>query len=232
MQDKIYIIGDVHGCIKTLKVLVSQLPKDAKIVLVGDLVDRGVNSKNVIEFVRTNNYKCVIGNHEEMFIENTKIGQTNIKKLLLSLWYRSSGGYETFKSYNSDISNIQLQDDLKWLSNLPYYLEYPNIKDENGRYLVVSHSAVGKYWKYKDYEYVSYDFKIFLKHITWNRDGTIDDNPNIFNIFGHTPVSDIDITNSYANIDTGCVYSDGDLLGNLTAIEFPSKKIFIQKNID
>ena len=167
-----------------------------------------------------------------MFIENIKLGQTDTKKLLSSLWYRSSGGYETFKSYNSDITNVRLQNDFKWLSSLPYYLEYPNIKDENGRYLVVSHSSVGKYWRFKDFKYDSYDFKIFLKHITWGRDNTIYDNLNIFNIFGHTPVSKVNITNSYANIDTGCVYSDGDLLGNLTAIEFPSKKIFTQENID
>ena len=66
MQDKIYIIGDVHGCIKTLKALISQLPQNAQIVFTGDLIDRGRYSKDVIEFVRINNYKCIIDNHEEM----------------------------------------------------------------------------------------------------------------------------------------------------------------------
>jgi serine/threonine protein phosphatase 1 len=231
MQDKIYIIGDVHGCIKTLKALVSQLPKDAKIVLVGDLVDRGTNSKEVIEFVRRNNYDCVIGNHELLMIKNTKILQED-KRYNINSWFNNAGGYETLKSYNKDIFNIFLIENINWLNTLPYYLEYPNIKDENNRHLVVSHSSVGKYWKYKDYEYDSYDFKSFLKHISWNRDSSIDDNTDIFNIFGHTPVSNVVVAEYYANIDTGCAYTDGDLLGNLTAIEFPSKKIFIQKNID
>ncbi len=36
-----YIIGDVHGEYDTLLALVDKLPKDAKLIFVGDLVDRG-----------------------------------------------------------------------------------------------------------------------------------------------------------------------------------------------
>ena len=61
-----YIIGDVHGNFQTLKALISKLPKNSEIIFVGDLVDRGLNSKEVIEFIRINNYKCVLGNHEKL----------------------------------------------------------------------------------------------------------------------------------------------------------------------
>lgn len=39
-----YIIGDVHGHFETLKALVDELPTEATLVFVGDLVDRGKQS--------------------------------------------------------------------------------------------------------------------------------------------------------------------------------------------
>ena len=68
-KDKIYIIGDVHGCYKTLLALIKKLPKDIRICFVGDLIDRGENSKNVVEFIKSNNYDCILGNHKQMFAE-------------------------------------------------------------------------------------------------------------------------------------------------------------------
>ncbi|MFY4844058.1 metallophosphoesterase, partial [Aliarcobacter butzleri] len=68
-MEQIYIIGDVHGCYKSLLALIEQLPnkKNSKIVFVGDLIDRGKNSCEVIELIINNNYDCVMGNHEELF---------------------------------------------------------------------------------------------------------------------------------------------------------------------
>jgi len=42
---KHYIIGDVHGEYQTFLALVEKLPKDAKLVFAGDLIDRGSQSK-------------------------------------------------------------------------------------------------------------------------------------------------------------------------------------------
>ena len=70
-EKQIYIIGDVHGCYKTLLALIEQFPnkQNSKIVFVGDLVDKGKNSCEVIEFIINNKYDCVMGNHEELFLE-------------------------------------------------------------------------------------------------------------------------------------------------------------------
>ena len=43
-MDKIFAIGDVQGCGQQLKQLIKKLPKDAKIICVGDLVNRGPDS--------------------------------------------------------------------------------------------------------------------------------------------------------------------------------------------
>ena len=61
-----YVIGDVHGEYDALIKLVSKLPKDAKLIFVGDLVDRGSRSAEVVKFVRDGGHLCVMGNHEYM----------------------------------------------------------------------------------------------------------------------------------------------------------------------
>ena len=52
-MENIYIISDVHGCYKTLLALIEQFPnkQNSKIVFVGDLVDRGNDSYNVVKFI-------------------------------------------------------------------------------------------------------------------------------------------------------------------------------------
>ena len=52
----IYLIGDVHGCYKTMIALIEKLPKDAEICFLGDLIDRGQNSASVIQYVIDNNH--------------------------------------------------------------------------------------------------------------------------------------------------------------------------------
>ena len=69
-----YIIGDVHGEFDSLRLLTDKLPKDSKLIFVGDLVDRGKKSKEVVEFVKSNNYLCVLGNHDYYLM-----GKTNQK---------------------------------------------------------------------------------------------------------------------------------------------------------
>lgn len=63
---KRYVIGDVHGCFFTLNNLLEKLPKDAEIIFVGDLCDKGNFSKEVIDLVIKNGYQCVKGNHEHL----------------------------------------------------------------------------------------------------------------------------------------------------------------------
>ena len=63
-MNSVIVIGDVHGCYKTLMALLKKLPKDIPIVMVGDLVDRGPRNREVINWVRSNNVPCVVGNHE------------------------------------------------------------------------------------------------------------------------------------------------------------------------
>ena len=225
-----FVIGDVHGCIKTLEALVAKLPNDADIAFVGDLIDRGHNSKEVIEFVKSNNYDCVLGNHELFVItlENELLDISNHKEnKLLNIWLHENYGNTTVKNYQDDqdtlISHIQ------WMKSLPLYIEYEQVKDENNRHLVVSHSHVFDKWKYRNHDMNSGNYMAFKKACLSSRHLNYD-NSEIYNIHGHTRVQKPEIGPHKSNIDTGCVYGLEE--GGLSAIEFPSKRIYTQKMLD
>lgn len=228
MSDNIYIIGDVHGCYKTLLALIDKLPsKDNKICFVGDLCDKGNNSKDVIEFVKSNNYHCVLGNHEKYMIETLPLILEDMNNLNYK-WIIKDGGDKTLKSYN-DLDLIKKH--LAWLKTLPLYLEYKNLKTSDNRHLVVSHSHILQAWKYKDYAKDSDEYKAFEKECLFSRYKSFD-NKEIFNVFGHTPMAKPIIDNYKANIDLGCFYKSEIESGKLCALEFPSMKIYLQDNID
>jgi len=243
MSSKI-IIGDIHGCFDTLIALVAKFPKDIEIIVCGDLVDRGPKSKEVIQWCIDNNIKSVMGNHEKLMINFfTRDGYRDYDG-----WFAYNGGYTTLKSYGldasrnaHDLSNYidKMKDDdldiliqhIEWMQKLPAYIEFPDITNSDGRKLVVSHSAVNKMWKHRND--VDLDKELFDEYITWNRDvvkGTLKQNKDIFNVFGHSPLSTKPIIKEhFALIDTGCPY---ERFGILTALQYPEMIIYQQDNID
>lgn len=71
-QNRTIAIGDIHGCNTMLIALldaISPAPNDTLIFL-GDLIDRGADSKGVIDTIRALESRCsvirILGNHEEM----------------------------------------------------------------------------------------------------------------------------------------------------------------------
>ncbi|MCT7575327.1 metallophosphoesterase [Aliarcobacter butzleri] len=233
-MEQIYIIGDVHGCYKSLLALIEQLPnkKNSKIVFVGDLIDRGKNSCEVIELIINNNYDCVMGNHEELFLEYApnKDEFGNDFNMENSLHYlEKCGGKATIESYKSKEIYLKHYDFIK---NLLLYLEYKDYKTADDRYLVVSHSAVVNVWDKRDSK-DKFDIENFENQLLYKRYKQFD-NKDIFNVYGHTPRSEAKLTSFDANIDLGCCYKDrnGAINPRLCALEFPSMKIYTQENIE
>lgn len=228
------VIGDVHGCLKTLKALIAKLPKGEQIVFTGDLIDRGPKSKQVVQFVIDNGYLCVTGNHEDMMLYDHENWGYN-------------GGAETLKSYGMKytvqfsspccISRDEDQNPQKlakfkehqtWMQNLPTYLLFDDVVNEGGDKLLVTHSSAAKVWKWSDKhrEQQRYHFR---NHIIWVRDTNPQKIPGIFNVIGHTPVQEpaINKERGIAFIDTGAVFKE-----KLTALQYPSMAIFQQEFID
>jgi len=73
--DDIYVVGDVHGCLRELRTLVDRIDPsdDDLLVFVGDLVRKGPDSKGVVDYVReADNMVTIRGNNEEKLLRGTK----------------------------------------------------------------------------------------------------------------------------------------------------------------
>ena len=70
MTKRTIFIGDVHGCIDELLELMERLaptPED-RVIFVGDIINKGPDTKGVVEYVYGKGYECVLGNNEQSYI--------------------------------------------------------------------------------------------------------------------------------------------------------------------
>ncbi len=103
-------IGDIHGCLNSLQTLIQfvEFDDDDLLITVGDYVDRGPNSRGVIDWLiqkhATGQLKPLRGNHDIMMLE----ARSDIEKLTRFLHV---GGEATLNSYRTaDASHGQLSD--------------------------------------------------------------------------------------------------------------------------
>ena len=227
MSEQIYIIGDVHGCFNTLLELIKQFPKKEKsqICFVGDVVDRGLFSCDVVELIIQNGYDMVMGNHERRLLNN-QLEFLNNKVPLDRSWFFGNGGEATYRSYFGQSMKFK-QRHVDFLGSRPVYLEFKEYKNQNGEHLVVSHSAVGNMWELRNDKYASEEFK---RHLLSGRGDEMQVS-GIFNVYGHTPVREVKFYKNSADIDTGCVFNEVGY-DKLSALEFPSMKIYTQRNVE
>ena len=93
-------ISDIHGCIRTFRYLLEEkirLQPEDHLFLLGDFIDRGPNSKGVIDYIlelQQSGYQltCLLGNHEEMLLRSFT------ESLMRDVW-ESNGGMETMMSF-------------------------------------------------------------------------------------------------------------------------------------
>jgi len=114
---RVYAVGDVHGRLDLLEVLIEALrednelrgPADTRIIFLGDLVDRGPASAQVIDFLLSGaidfaSVDYIAGNHEDAFLD-VLAGRNETAS---TSWFRF-GGVETLKSYGVSSSAIALR---------------------------------------------------------------------------------------------------------------------------
>lgn len=105
-----FAIGDVHGCLKELVDLSAQIDRkieedfsnrqDVFIVFLGDYVDRGSNSKPVIDFLiqlDPDHHITLPGNHEQMMLDFITADEDHLLRMA-GVWFRN-GGIATLASY-------------------------------------------------------------------------------------------------------------------------------------
>lgn len=124
-----FLVGDIHGCYNTLnKILKHWNPKEEQLIFVGDYINKGKHSKEVVRCVRKlqqdyPNTICIQGNHEY------QMAQYIFKGTLKS---------DMKENYRNTIEDYDLRDkyigDARWMRDLPLFYE-------NG-VLYVSHAGV------------------------------------------------------------------------------------------
>lgn len=121
-EDRIYAIGDIHGRLDLLGNLCRQLEVDVaerpkarrvRIVLLGDLIDRGPHSRQLLELCMQlkgeDRITIIKGNHEAALVD-----AWNGNHDALELWL-SHGGDATLASFGVDLSSIAPEDFYAWM---------------------------------------------------------------------------------------------------------------------
>lgn len=172
------VIADIAGQFDALMRLVKSVPEDEKIVLVGDLVDRGPASKEVVEWARKERrVTALMGNHEHMMLDYWYwYGRTIYPP---GCWIGNGGG-KTMYSYKDEWNDIGRPPDshLAWLASLDSYYFSDDKK------LFVSHAPLLKGHDPDRVANVS-DFMdpLFDYSLLWNRTEPME--RDFFQVFGH-----------------------------------------------
>jgi serine/threonine protein phosphatase 1 len=223
-----FAIGDTHGCHQTLKALLDKIgfTKNDELIMLGDYVDRGPDSKGVIDTLATMmlegyQVEMLCGNHELMFMsdyiyENEKvhIGLGNQQTL-------DSFGVKSMKQIPVEYINL--------LQTLPYYhlseqyiLVHAGLDFSSGNPL---HNDDALVWIRNWYDQIDRD---------WLGNRII--------VHGHTPQTKMATTEQLKNLkqlpvlDIDCgAYSKSKLragFGNLCAFDLTNQELYFQKNIE
>jgi serine/threonine protein phosphatase 1 len=216
MSGNLYAIGDIHGSLESLERLLEKinpdLPKD-RLVFVGDYIDRGPQSKAVVDYIiRLQNLAppgqivCLKGNHEAMFLDFLAGGPAEM--------FLFNGGMATLEDYWAD----------DWA-------------DREGLALPPDHEQFYRdlqlYYETPDYIFVHAGLKpgVALTEqqaddLLWIRGEFITSQEDFGRrvIFGHTPFKQPLLMPNKIGIDTGAVY------GNfLTAVKLPEEEFFFDR---
>lgn len=113
------IIGDVHGHYEGLMTLLEAIAPGTndQVYFLGDLIDRGPDSSQVVSFVQQSRYECLLGNHEQLMLDAFPGGRAFTPALQAWLY---SGGKSTISSY-ADAG--LLLEHVEWFKTLPTYLD-------------------------------------------------------------------------------------------------------------
>lgn len=115
-QRETFVIGDVHGALAELELLLEKIkydPSKIRLVLLGDLTDRGNDSKGVVDLVRKLNAECVMSNHDIRYVNyfRHEIRKETSAKNPIYLSEHKQGVYKSLS-----------KDDIVWLASLPFMI--------------------------------------------------------------------------------------------------------------
>jgi len=240
----VWVIGDVHGFSDTLELLVRSLNLDEgdAVVILGDLIDRGPASAQVVNYVRgTESIYSIRGNHEQMMIQGFDERSFFMDRSMDSrLWYHN-GGNTTETSYlefygDEERASREAASDVKWMETLA-----TEIVLEDWRLV---HAG---YDQNRDVENQDEGIHMYARKQFFTSKNPIDPSRTI--LFGHTPTlkhlhkddaragevwySDVKLNDGRpmaVGMDT-CLYHDLDLPRVLSAFNLRSGEVVYQNRV-
>jgi diadenosine tetraphosphatase ApaH/serine/threonine PP2A family protein phosphatase len=210
MNGRLIAIGDIHGCYLEFGEMLDrlQLGRDDRLVLLGDLVNRGPDSGKVLDLARAAKAVCLLGNHE-----------------LRLLKYRRTGDLKYAKEHDLETFERLRPEDWATLESMSLTFE----EAELNTVFVHGGFLPGEAWQRQPAEVVT-RIQVIDRNGRPTKRSAAPDAPawaDLWNgppyvIYGHTPRDEIYKLKWSVGIDTGCV-----LGGYLTACVLPEKR-FVQ----
>lgn len=230
----IWAVGDIHGYLSLLDLLLKKLVeehglnlKKDKLIFLGDYIDRGPDSpgvhKRVMELDKNPNVVCLLGNHDDFMLDANHTGVS-------SLWtHPCNGGSKTLRQYGllykvdhytyHSMPEQLPQSVIDWTRSLPLFHK------EHGFFF--SHACI---LRRSDEPYGRDDYLWSRPRIcaggkegdSCKNFGTEEDGTKIVGVCGHTKAKEPRFYDNYWFLDSGC----GALPdGKLTAIECRSQMV-------
>ena len=210
MKERIFAIGDIHGCLDRLQRLLDTIPfqgKSDRLAFIGDYIDRGPDSKGVVDLViklrnKYPNTICIKGNHEAMLLDYLEGREREL--------YIMNGGEDTLESYNiargQNALSIFPRDHLDFFRSLPFFFE-------TEEYIFV-HAGLRP--KVSLHDQKPYDM-IWIRENFYCSKAVFEKTV----VFGHTPFQKPLVLPDKIGIDTGAVYGN-----KLTCVELPAVEFY------
>ena len=206
------IVGDVHGCVDELQALLRQcgVVRGDRVVLAGDLVAKGPDSRGVVQLVREIGALAVLGNHDDFCID---------------VWRRRHQA-EARRPRRWLLDTLD-ESDWAFLESLPLFLRL-GAEGEGGPEVAVVHAGAVQGVPLEEQER---DNLLSLRSLVggsapsrrllmrWPWAAAWRGPEHI--VFGHDAVRGLQQYPLATGVDTGCVYGR-----ELTALELPSRRIY------
>ena len=204
-MNRTLFIGDVHGCIEELKELLIKASYDSqsdRLIYLGDILNKGPKSAEVLRFVRAQKVECILGNNEVGFLDLVK-----------------NGGYQGSSIYNViDDLGDDLDDYCQWIESFPTYIEEDDF--------IAVHAGIDPS---KTVSESSIRVRTTIR--TWDGKGANLNNhsdPNwyeLYNgkktiIYGHYAADGLQVRDKTIGLDSGCVFG-----GELSCLVWPTREV-------
>lgn len=234
-MDRAIVIGDIHGMADELEELIRiahlSYGPDVRLFHVGDLIDRGPDSKRVIQLCIDHNIIGPHGNHEIWFRQMCQLGVFDTFAL-----HDVMGGKATIRSYGIDVARGPAFIEEKLAKTIPqehkdYIISLPrwmrlNFKGKSFRLIHGGLKATdgtsfrGAAEKIAAAEGISIDDAICEavtrfapSNVLWKGPNMSSDHVDLnlyrfddgsVQVFGHVPQSEVRISKRWISVDTGC----------------------------